>query len=180
MDVRHYSESAVLRDGRQLLIRASRPEDMTVLEQGFRSLDKQSVYLRFFSPKQRLTEDELNAATEVDFVNEVALIALLLEEESSQLAGACRYAVYDPNQRPARAEYASTIVPAYQGLGIGSLLFQHLVYIAKAGGIEYLEADVLQNNQAMIRLLSNSGFPIEKSLDGNILHLSLKIAERSP
>ena len=179
MDVRHYSENATLRDGRQLLVRAIHSDDKIAVEEGFQSLDDRSIYLRFFAPKRALTEEEVSAVTDVDFVNQVALIALLLDDQSSRLAGACRYIVYDPSQQPDRAEYASTVLPPYQGLGIGTILFQHLVHIAKASGINYLEADVLQSNRAMIGLLINRGLPVEKSYDGNIIHLSLKIGEQS-
>gem|GEM_PF-3127594 len=86
-------------------------------------------------PQDPDREEEVSAVNEVDFVHQVALIALLLENHSSRLVGACRYVIYDPSQQPGRAEYALTVLTAYQGLGIGTVLFQHLVHLVKAGGI---------------------------------------------
>jgi RimJ/RimL family protein N-acetyltransferase len=48
-----------------------------------------------------------------------------------------------------------------RGLGIGTMLFQHLDHWAKNQGIHRLELTVMKNNEAAIALYKKAGFEIE-------------------
>ena len=89
----------------------------------------------------------------VDFVNQVALIALIDEDGRSVIAGGGRYIVVQPGQ----AEVAFVVVDEYQGRGIGRALMRHLTSIARAAGLRTLIADVLLENAPMLQLFKTSG-----------------------
>jgi len=74
-DPRSYSARETLRDGTVIEIRAIRPDDKSRLLEHFRSLSVGSSYVRFFNPKQKFSERELAAFTELDFIRRVALVA---------------------------------------------------------------------------------------------------------
>ena len=88
----------------------------------------------------------------VDFVNHVALVAVLEEGDRPVIAGGGRYIVV----RPGEAEIAFAVVDQYQGHGIGKALMRHLAAIAQAAGLKKLSAEVLAENLPMLRLLSRA------------------------
>ena len=63
---------------------------------------KQSIFQRFFAFKRGFTEKEIDFYVNVDFVNHVALVALMEEEGRPVIVGGARYIVLDPG----RAEIA--------------------------------------------------------------------------
>jgi len=78
-DPRQHSAEEILRDGGSILIRTIRPDDRERLVEHFRRLSARSVYFRFFNAKRRLTDDELDRFTRLDFVQQAALVATLRE-----------------------------------------------------------------------------------------------------
>ena len=77
---------------------------------------------------------------------------------------------------PGEAEVAFVVVDAYQGQGIGALLTRHLVGLARAAGLKQLAADVLPENMAMRRVLDKFGFRTTRSLDPQVMHLTLPLS----
>ncbi len=88
---RQYITEALLRDGGSLCIRAIRPDDTQRLLALFERLSSRSIYFRFFQTKQRLTDEELRAFTELDFVRNVALVATLRDGDAEHIVGVGRY-----------------------------------------------------------------------------------------
>jgi hypothetical protein len=87
----HYTTEELLRDGGSICLRAIRPDDTQQLLDLFARLSSRSVYFRFFQAKQRLTDEELHAFTELDFVRNVALVATLRDGEAEHIVGVGRY-----------------------------------------------------------------------------------------
>ncbi len=65
IDAGHYRISDTLRNGVAVTIRSIRPDDKEKIVEAFRSLEKESVYTRFFRYKKELTDEDLKVATEV-------------------------------------------------------------------------------------------------------------------
>ena len=90
-DIAAYAVVERLRDGRQVTVRAIRPDDKEHLAGTLRELSAESFYRRTFSPKRVLSDTELKQLAEVDFVNVVALVAVMNEEGEDRIVGGCRY-----------------------------------------------------------------------------------------
>ena len=82
----------------------------------------------------------------IDFESHVALIAKIDEDGRAVIAGGGRYIVF----RPGKAEIAFTVIDAYQGRGIGTILMRHLAILARDAGLNELTAEVLPENAAML------------------------------
>jgi RimJ/RimL family protein N-acetyltransferase len=175
MDLANYGESAVLKNGTTVLIRAIRGNDKAKLSEAFRNLETDSIYTRFFHYKKTLTNEELKAATEVDFENVVALVVTTGEGENETIIGGARYVISDETVGLRSAEVAFTVEEDYHGLGIASLLLRHLAAIARQRGISRFEAEVLPENHAMLSVFSRSGFSIRKELREGTVHVTLSI-----
>jgi acetyl coenzyme A synthetase (ADP forming)-like protein len=179
---RQYAAEAVLRDGSSMHIRAIRPDDKARLVDHFSRLSAQSIYFRFFRAKKRLTDEELVQFTELDFVDRVALVATLGQGDEERIIGVGRYAVVDSTGAtvPAdgrRAEVAFAVADDFQGRGVGTLLLEHLVLIARANGISEFEADVLGENNRMIEVFAQSGLTAKRSVDQGVLHVTFPTEE---
>jgi GNAT superfamily N-acetyltransferase len=162
---RDYLAFDKLKDGRVAQIRAIRPEDKAILEEGMHHLSKQSQYFRFFIYKDTLSRKELDYFTKVDFVNHVALVAGFYEDGRFSPAGTARYIRSSEPDKQGSAEFAVTVAEEYQGLGFGTILLQHLEKIARTNGLSELTGLVLPENWKMLHLLNHSGMPFTRNID---------------
>ena len=175
---RDYAADVILRDGTSVHLRAIRPEDRAELARGFAELSPEAVYFRFFRAKRRLNDDELTAFTELDFAQRAALVATLRVGNEERIIAVARYAVTDDSARPPhRAEVAFTVGDVFQGRGLGTLLLEHLAIIARANGIAEFEADVLGENNRMLRVFARSGFRVKRSLADGVFHVTFPTEE---
>src|SRR5262249_46976230 len=147
-----YSAIAILRDGRQIQVRSLKPDDRQALVAAVNRTSAQSLYRRFFLPKKSFTEQEVAFFLNVDFVNHVALVAVLDEGERPVVGGG-RYVVIGPG----KAEVAFVVVDQYQGLGIGAALMGHLIAIGRDAGLKELVAEILPDNHAMLEIFRKTG-----------------------
>jgi len=171
MNAATYSALETLRDGRRVEIRALRPEDQAAFGEAVSQASRKSLYLRFFAMKSGVSEAEIASFVHVDFVDHVALIAVISEDGKPAIVGSARYIV----TKPAQAEVAFAVLDAYQGQGIGSMLMRHLGAIARGAGITELIAEVLSENLPMLRVFERSGLsPILKRGAGTV-HVSLRL-----
>ena len=174
-DIVNYTFTEPLRDGRAVTIRAIRPDDKGLLVDALSKLSPQSLYLRLFSAKRKFSDEEMCQITAVDFVNVVALVAVLEKDGSGQIVGGGRYIRIGTSGTGQGAEVAFLIDDAYQGLGIGSRIFRHLVAIARESGIIRFEAEVLPSNAAMLGLFARSGLPVARSTTRDSVHVTIHL-----
>jgi GNAT superfamily N-acetyltransferase len=140
---------AVLRDGGRALLRPLRPSDRDLYLRGFEHLSAASRYMRFFSPKPRLSDAEIRYFVEVDHHNHEAIVAI--DTASGEGVGVARY-VRDAAQ-PGIAEVSITVTDEHQGRGLGALLLEFVAERAAEEGIERLRASVLADNTRMLHLI---------------------------
>lgn len=167
-----FSVTETLRDGRSVEIRAFQPGDraglMTAV--GARSSDS-ALRSRFFTVRRRFSEREIDQFMNVDFVRQVALVVVANSPKAPEIVGAARYIATEDGI----AEVALALIDEYHGLGIGSALVRHLIAIASRAKLKTLEAHVLSDNAAMLKVFRNCGLPLETRRDREIVHLTLAL-----
>jgi RimJ/RimL family protein N-acetyltransferase len=168
-----YSVQERLRDGRPIRIRSLRADDEAGMLAAIDKTNSESLRRRFFVSKRGFSDAEKAFFMHIDFVNHVALVAETDENGRPAIIGGGRYIVTEPG----KAEVAFVVVDAYQGQGIGGLLTQHLVALARTTGLEELAADVLPENAAMRRVLGKFGFKAGRSGDPQVIHMILPLME---
>ena len=166
-----YSEVEALRNGRRMEIRALRPEDRDDFVAAVGRIGADSLYRRFFAVKRQFSEKETAFFVNVDFVNHVALIAVVEEGGKPVIAGGGRYIVVSPGQ----AEVAFAVVDTYQGQGMGTTLMRHLVAIARRAGLRELVADVLPDNRQMLKVFQKCGLPMSTRQEPGSVHITLQL-----
>jgi acetyl coenzyme A synthetase (ADP forming)-like protein len=154
-------------------MRALRADDRELLLELFGSLSQRSVYFRFFRARNWLSAGELELFTNLDFVRRVALAATLRESGRERIIGVGRYTETPESSGEIRcAEVAFVVADGHHGRGVGTLLLEHLTLIARTHGITGFEADVLGENHQMLKVFSDSGFKVKRSLESGVIHVS--------
>jgi GNAT superfamily N-acetyltransferase len=161
-----------LRDGRQIEIRALRPDDEADMLAAIGRTSTQSLQRRFFVIKRGFSPKEIDFFLKVDFSRHVALVALADEDDCPTIVGGGRYVVVQPG----RAEVAFVVIDEYQGQGLGAHLMRHLAIIARAAGLKELIAEVLPENTAMRRVFNKFGFKPATRREPQVLHLVLDLS----
>jgi GNAT superfamily N-acetyltransferase len=167
----NYSAFETLRDGRRAKIRALKSADRADLIAAVARSSPQSLYRRFFAVKRDFTEPEIEFFLNVDFVDHVALVAVVDESGRSVIAGGARYVVVQPG----KAEVAFAVVDQYQGQGLGAALMHHLAAIARRAGLKELIAEVLPDNSPMLKVFEKSGLPLSIKREPQVVHVALRL-----
>ena len=166
-----YSATERLRDGREVEIRALRPDDKDDLLAAVGRTGTQSLQRRFFVAKRSFSDKEIAFFTNIDFANHGALVALADEEGRKIIIGGGRCIITEPG----KAEIAFLVIDDYQGQGLGSLLMRHLALIARKAGLTELIAEVLPENTALRKVFSKFGFQACRGSDPRVVHLVLEL-----
>ncbi|MDZ7621132.1 MAG: GNAT family N-acetyltransferase [Candidatus Competibacteraceae bacterium] len=92
-----------------------------------------------------------------------------------QKGGTGRYVVFEEADAGRSAEVAFIVEEDYQGLGIASRIFRHLVQIGRQKNVSRFKADVLSGNQAMLGVFAGSGLPMKQQHDGTVVQVTLSL-----
>lgn len=161
-----------LNDGSPVTIRAARPDDKELIVTAFRALAPGSIYARFFHAKTQLSEEELRHLTEIDYVSAVVLLTTVGARQQETLIGLGRYVASEGS-----AEVAFVVADDYGGRGIAGRLLRHLRHMARDSGIAKFEADVLEDNAAMLAVFRESGLPMTTTHSEGVIHVTLLLSK---
>ena len=170
----HYLVRETLNDGSAATIRAARPDDKERIVTAFLALGPRSIYARFFHAKTELSEQELRQLTEIDHESAVVLLATIGAQPHEIVIGLGRYVASGGS-----AEVAFVVADDYAGRGIGGRLLDHLTHIARENGLAKFEADVLEDNAAMLAVFRDSGLPMTTTHADGITHVTLLLCTDS-
>ncbi len=160
----HLVQEWQMNDGQTVTIRPIRPEDADLEQEFVRSMSDESRYYRFMDTIRELTPAMLVRFTQIDYDREMALIAVIEDEESGKETqiGVARYVV---NPDGESVEFALAVGDAWQKCGIGRKLMTSLIECARMKGYRAVVGDVLASNTKMFRLMSSLGFTIHPHPD---------------
>jgi len=144
-----------LRDGTPALFRPVTPEDKERLQEGLAMLSPESRYLRFFSPINHLSDEELRFFTEVDQVNHVAWGAINPDAPDLPGLGIGRFVRLKGNLDIAEA--AVTVIDRYQRQGLGTILVCLLYLLAADLDVKTIRGAILPQNRFLIDWLHSLG-----------------------
>jgi RimJ/RimL family protein N-acetyltransferase len=171
LEAAKYLAAETLRDGRPVEIRALRPDDQAELLAAVERSSAKSRYRRFFGAKRYFSDKEIDFFVNIDFVNHVALVAVVEEGGRPTIIGGGRYVVVQPG----RAELAFAVVDQYQGHSIGAALMRHLIAIARHAGLTELIADVLPDNIPMLKVFEKCGLRVSTRHESRSVRVSLQL-----
>ena len=144
----------LLADGTVAVIRLLGEHDGDQLHALHDRVSDETLRLRFFSVGRHAPHQYVD-----HLVRDRPLTMIL--ERSGRILGV---ATAEPVQ-PDTAEVSFLVQDGSHGLGIGSLLLEHLAAAARARGVATFLAEVLLENHAMLDVLTDAGFTLSRKVD---------------
>jgi acetyltransferase len=111
----HLARTVQLNDGTDIVIRPIRPEDAEIEAQFIRDLSDEARYFRFMNSLQELSQEMLVRFTQIDYHNEMALIAVTMTDAGEEQIGVARYTT---NLDKTSCEFALVVSDQWQSRGI--------------------------------------------------------------
>ena len=158
----------MLSDGGTMSVRPIRPDDADLILRFHDRQSPESIYFRFFSPRPRLSERDLERFTNVDYVDRMAFVGLLGDE----LVGVARY---DRHRGRSDAEVAFFIDDAHHGRGMATVLLEYLAAAAREAGISGFTASVLPQNRKMLGVFTQVGFSAHSRFEDGVIEVEMGI-----
>ncbi len=160
----HLITHTQLPDGSDITIRPIRPEDAEIEAEFVNSLSDEAKFFRFMHALHQLTQSMLVRFTQIDYYQEMALIAVAYEEGEEKELGVARYVI---NPDKTSCEFALVISDRRQRQGLGHRLMQRLMEVARNRGIAVMEGEVLRTNTKMLGLMKSLKFSITTDPNDN-------------
>lgn len=136
-----------LLDGTEIITRLARPEDTTHVEALHARCSPESLYQRYFMPKNSWREENLRKISG----GHRGVTLVVTTEDDSVIAIGNAFPL-DPSDA-SEGEVALLVEDAWHGRGIGRLLLAHLVEASPRLGFQTIVAFVLEDNRGMQALL---------------------------
>ncbi len=164
----------VMKNGLLVRFRPIKPSDEEAMRHFFYRFSKQSIYRRFFFPVSTMPHKKIQTYVNVDYRNNMSLVALINEPGQEIIIAEARYA---KDEESGFGDLAFFVDEKYQGLGVAPYLYELLTRLAKERGLEGFMAEVLQENKSMLRVFEKGGLPMEALLKDGIYKLKMPFNE---
>jgi acyl-CoA hydrolase len=172
----HEERRTTLANGAGVLIRPAHAADADALRDLFHRLSPDDVYTRFFRRVRSLSYRDLQTLCNVNHETQVAFLAVTGPRENEVVAGS---ACYFLNPTTNLAEVAYMVAPEWQGLGLGRALQARLQDYAMARGVRGFIADILANNERMVRLAAHAAGAATTTREDDTLQVTILFADRT-
>ena len=160
----------LLANGATVSIRTARPGDLATVRDMHAKMSPEHRYLRFFSMSPFAAEQEARRVCREPAPDHAALLAWV----DGQVVGCATYERAGAGCRS--AEVAFAVADGMHHRGIGTLLLQHLVLLARSRGVCTFTAQTLSSNTAMQRVFADSGLPVQRSRADGVYDFTLALS----
>lgn len=164
-----------LAGGTEVLIRPAHAADADALRTLFHLMSPDDVYTRFFRRVRSLSYQDLQTLCNVNHETQVAFLAVTGPRENEVVvASGC----YFLNPTTNLAEVAYMVAPQWQGQGLGTALQTRLQDYAMARGVKGFIAEILVNNERMVRLAANAPGVATTTREDDTMQVTILFGER--
>ncbi len=161
-------------DGESVTVRPAKPVDVRRIQEHFYGLNKNDIASRFFHEKTRFVSDEIGDVSQVDYVKDLTMVAIVGEFGFGRVVAVGEY-LLDPGKN--MAEVAFSVSGDYQGKRLGKILLRKLSETAMENGIGGLYAYTSPGNQGMIKLFNSLPYRIRTNFEEDMVVLSCRFDE---
>lgn len=142
-----YEKDIVLKDGTEIHIRPIRGEDELAMRNFFESLSEESVFFRFGLRRINMPHTNLARFCQVDYDRDLAFLAVERGQDEVVVGELQLHRFVDREN----AEFSLTVADPWQGKGLGRVLVDYCITVARDIGIKMLWMDVIKDNWRMIK-----------------------------
>lgn len=167
-------ESTLEIGGETLTFRPAKPVDQRRIQEHFYNLEKNDVVSRFFHEKTCFLSKEVAEVSQIDYVKDLTVVALVGEIGFSSVVAVGEYLLEETQNI---AEVAFSVSKQWQGKGLGRILMTKLAEAAHENGIAGLVAYTSPGNKGMIALFKTLPYKTTSSYDGDMVELKCLFSE---
>ena len=160
---------ALLTDGTTVEIRPAGQDDFDPVREMHEKLSPDSLYLRFFSMSPRAATREAQRVCRPRGPDHAALLALL----DGQVIGVGSYE--RDSAASLSAEVAFTVADDMHNRGVGMLLLEHLISLARSRGLHAFTAETLSENALMLKVFADAGLEAHRALADGVYDLTFPL-----
>lgn len=142
-------------DGRELVLRAIRPNDVAALQRCFLRLSPRDIRRRFLHAMSELPAPMAQRLCRIDPAQETAWVLIDERVVPAEMRGVGRIYV---DESADSAEFSVLVEQNWTHLGLGTLLMQRLVDDCRRRGVAEIWGYVLLENRPMLDLCKELGF----------------------
>ena len=159
-----YIEPVKLSDGNIIQLRPIHPADGQKALSFKDKLSTDSLYNRFLGQAPKITEKLVKRMTILDYSQEMAIVAEAPKQDTKEkeIVAVARLAKVQEYE----AEFAIIITDAWQGKGLGLIMTNHMIDIAKDMGFQKVSAWFFSHNSKMADIFIEKGFVIKQLEQG--------------
>jgi len=162
-----YTRQATLRNGTKVFLRPIRPEDEPLWHEMLAVSSRESIRFRFRYLFKESTHQMAIPFCFIDYDREMAIVAEIEDGGRKRIVGVGRLVV---GPDPTTAEYAVFVADPWQNQGLGGVLTDYCLEIARNWGVQVVTAETTPDNVRMIAIFQHRGFKIEhRTQDGVVL-----------
>jgi acetyltransferase len=163
--IRPYPEEYVthrkLKDGAEVTLRPIKPEDEPLWHDLLANCSTQSRWFRFNYLFKQTTHEMASRYCFIDYDRELAIVAEVEEDFKRRLIAIGRLVAYVDHQM---AEYAVIVIDRWQGRGLGGMLTDYCLELAKSWGVKRVVAEVAKDNSRMLATFRNRAFELHSPM----------------
>ncbi len=159
----------VTRTGMELLLRPVKHTDGPLLKRFFYTLSPESVYNRFLSPIHEITDEQVRPFVEIDYDQRMAIAAVRRTDQEEEILGVARYFRHETGHG---ADVAVVVSDAVQNQGLGSLLLNRLIEVARSRGITHFTSTVDPQNMRLLHFAKALGFKRTEHFEDGLIELT--------
>ncbi|HEY7360373.1 MAG TPA: GNAT family N-acetyltransferase, partial [Streptosporangiaceae bacterium] len=152
------STYALLADGTTIEIRQAGPDDFNAVRDMHEKMSEDNLYLRFFTMSSVAAGQAARRICREPGPDHVALLAVL----DGEVAGYGTYERFGAGS--GSAEVAFAVTDELHDRGVGTLLLEHLILLARSRGVRTLVAETLSENALMLKVFADAGLRPQRAL----------------
>ncbi len=164
-----YERLMTLKDGSEVLIRPVKPTDERLVQEFFYAMSDREVYYRFLHTIKAFPRKDMQRMVNVDYHREMPVVAVSGKLGQEEVAGVARYILGHDDQ----PEVDFAVKESFQGKGLGRAMMGTLVEIAKGRGFKGINAYVMPDNQASLRILYSLGYAVTGVVSQGVIEMTI-------
>jgi acyl-CoA synthetase (NDP forming)/RimJ/RimL family protein N-acetyltransferase len=165
------ASDVLLADGTVGVLRPVVPADRDDVVGLHESLSPENVRLRFFSVSRSAAT---TYAEHVMATCDSGRVLALGVWQHGRLLGVASAEALDV---PDAAEIAFVVSDDTHGLGVATLLLEHLAAAARVAGVRRFTAEVLADNAAMLKVMKDAGFTVSRSSASGVVEIEMDTSD---
>ncbi|HOJ52258.1 MAG TPA: GNAT family N-acetyltransferase [Syntrophales bacterium] len=158
------------KDGTMITFRAIKPSDEEEMKRLFYRFSDPGQFYRYFSESRPMPQAKWDEYVNIDYHSTMSIVGVWESEGIPRIVAEGRYQM---RHDLLMADISFIVEEGFRGKGVASFLLELLITAARERGIEGFVADVLANNQAVMRVFEKSGYPVQAVLTHGVYHLTL-------